>query len=381
EVGHAIGFAHNFAASTQDRASVMDYPPPRIGLKDGAPDLSDAYGSGIGAWDKAAVNWLYGTDSEAAAKAKADAVEAAGQRYITDGDSRAADAAQPWGALWDDGADPAAELTRIMAVRRAALDLFGLGAMAPGEPMAQLRRKLVPVWLLHRYQVDAAAKLVGGVAYTYAVAGAGQPQSPPVAADRQRAALAALLATLDAKALHVPDALVPLLSAGAEGNYDRQTAIELFAGAGGPVFDPLVATDVAAAVTLNALLAPARLTRLLQQHARDAALPGLDDMLDQLVAATIDAAHDDVGARIAWRTIVGLAQARRDAAGDPNVASVLDERLVSLADRLAATKAPWARSLARTLRNRDDLEALLAAQKNKPAIPPGMPIGDGEDLR
>jgi hypothetical protein len=379
EVGHSLGFAHNFAASTQDRASVMDYPPPRIGLKDGAPDLSDAYAVGIGRWDKAAVDWLYGTDSDTAAKAKSDAAEASGLRYITDGDSRGADVGQPWGALWDDGADPIAELTRIMTVRGAALDRFGMGSLAPGEPMAQLRRKLVPIWLLHRYQIDAAAKSVGGVAYAYAVAGAGHQESAPVPADQQRAALNALLATLDAKALHVPDRLLPLLSAGDQASYDKQYEIEIFTQAGGPVFDPLVAADVAATVTLDALLAPTRLTRLIQQHDRDPAALGLDEMLDKLVAATVDAARDDVGQRVAWRTVIKLAQARRDAAGDPNVGAILDERLVLLGDRLAAMKTPWARSLARTLRDRDALTALLAAQKGKPTIPPGMPIGDAAE--
>jgi len=379
EVGHAIGFQHNFAASTQDRASVMDYPPPRIGLKDGAPDLSDAYAVGIGTWDKAAVDWLYGTDSETIAKARADAAEKAGLRYITDADARGSDVGQPWAALWDDGADPVAELTRIMTVRKAALDRFGMNAMTEGEPLAQMRRKLVPIWLLHRYQVDAAAKALGGVTYAYAVAGGGHQGSAPVPASQQRAALAALLATLDAQSLHVPDRLVPLLSAGAQNNTDKQYEIEIFAQAGGPVFDPLVAADVAATVTLDALLAPARLTRVAQQHERDANLPGLTEMLDRLVAATVDTAHDDVGQRIAWRTVVSLAKARRDTAGNPNVASVLDERLVALADRMAGMGAPWARSLARTLRNRDDLEALLAAQKDKPAIPPGMPIGDSAE--
>ena len=34
EIGHTIGFAHNFAASTNNRASVMDYPHPLVNLID-----------------------------------------------------------------------------------------------------------------------------------------------------------------------------------------------------------------------------------------------------------------------------------------------------------------------------------------------------------
>jgi hypothetical protein len=376
EVGHALGFVHNFAASTQGRASVMDYPAPRVLLKDGAPDLSDAYGVGTGAWDRFVVDWLYGDDAKAAAKA--DAAVKSGLRFVSDADARAASAAQPWGSLWDDGADPAAELSRIMEVRRAALDRFGPDRLLPGEPLADLRRKLVPVWLLHRYQVDATAKLIGGVDFSYAVAGDGRDAALPVPAASQRGALDALLATLDPQALRVSDRLLPLLSGGQQGNDDRQYEIEVFATAGGPVFDPLVAADVAATVTLDALLAPARLARVAQQHARDAALPGLDDLLDRLTGVTVDRARDPIGQRIAWRTIVRLAQARRDAGAYPEVVATLDDRLATLADRLAGMKgadAAWARSLGRTLGDRAATAALLDQQKSAPRVPPGMPIG------
>ncbi|MDQ2879091.1 MAG: zinc-dependent metalloprotease [Pseudomonadota bacterium] len=184
EVGHTLGFAHNFAASTQSRASVMDYPPPRIRLIDGKPDLSDAYAIGIGAWDKASVAWLYGAPDDAAADAVAKAAVDAGMRYVHDTDARSPDTSQRWGALWDDGADPTAELTRIMTVRRSAIDRFGLAMLEPGEPVANLRRRFVPIWLLHRYEVMAAAKAIGGADFSYAVAGDGkeavQPVPPPV---------------------------------------------------------------------------------------------------------------------------------------------------------------------------------------------------------
>lgn len=176
EVGHAIGFAHNFAASTQDRASVMDYPPPRIDLVDGHPDLSHAYASAVGKWDMATVAWLYGEpppgqNTQACANAEANKIVASGLRYVQDDDARADDTAQPFTSLWDDGADPTAELNRLMRVRRVAIDRFGLQTLAPGEPVANLRRRFVPVWLLHRYQMVAAAKAIGGVDMSYALNG------------------------------------------------------------------------------------------------------------------------------------------------------------------------------------------------------------------
>lgn len=183
EVGHTLGFAHNFATSTQDRASVMDYPPRRIGLVDGKPDLSDAYAKGIGAWDIATVRWLYADASE-----QETAEAAARFRYVQDDNARAADSAYAWGGLWDDGADPVAELNRLMEVCAAALARFGLDALGPGEPVSNLRRRFVPLWLLHRYQLVAAAKHIGGLDFAYAVNGGGREAAEPVAPAQQRAA-------------------------------------------------------------------------------------------------------------------------------------------------------------------------------------------------
>jgi hypothetical protein len=217
EVGHALGLLHNFAGSTQDRASVMDYPAPRIGLVEGAPDLSDAYGMGLGAWDMFAVDWLYGhpagADPNAAARAKAAVAQRRGLRFVADENARAASSSQPWGSLWDDGPDPVAELERMMRVRAVAVSRFGPAALAPGEPAANLRRKFVPIWLLHRYQVEAAAKPLGGIESEYSVASDGREAAGYVAAATQARALDALLGTLDPTALDVPERLIPQLSA------------------------------------------------------------------------------------------------------------------------------------------------------------------------
>jgi hypothetical protein len=392
EVGHSLGFAHNFASSTQDRASVMDYPPPRILLKDGKPDLSDAYGVGVGAWDKFIVDWLYsdvppGPRGEAQLAAKAKAAADAGQRYVTDSDSRPLGAAQPWGALWDDGADPAAELGRMMQVRHAALAQFGLPALKAGEPVANLKRKYVPIYLLHRYQVDAAAKLVGGVDYGYAVKGDAHAVSPPVPAAQQRAALSALLATLAPAELDTPQALIPYLSSGQSGEPDRQYEIEVFAGAGGPVFDPLVAADVAAGLTLDNLLAADRLARLVDQHRRDPALPGADEVLDRLVAAVFTPAPGrlaEVGRQVQTRLVLDMAAAARLPTLNPAAASELETRLADLAAKLKATPGadPAERAhrlrLAALIGDRDEMARILATPKLKPTAPPGMPIGDDD---
>ena len=388
EVGHALGFMHNFAGSTQGRTSVMDYPGPNILLKGGRIDLSDAYASGIGTWDKFAVDWLYGDpapeiDPDKAADAKARAVEQAGMRFVTDIDGRSVDGPSPWGSMWDNGPDPVAELTRMMEVRRVAIAKFGPGVLRQGEPLANLRRKFVPVWLLHRYQVDAAAKLVGGVDLSYAVTGDGRPPASPVPARAQNAAIDALMQTLSASELHVPDPLIGLLSSGVNGRADAQFDREVLRNAGSAAFDPLVATDVAAQVTLDALLAPNRLTRLYAQHARDRELPGLETMLDRLTATTLPARMDETQRRIAYRTLLTMARVAGDARTAPEAAAILSDRVQRLAERLRTERgaddaAAWARGMGAMLNDTDLLKRELDQLPRVPEIPPGMPIGGAE---
>jgi len=382
EVGHSLGFAHNFAASTQDRASVMDYPAPRVKVTDGRIDLSDAYGVGLGAWDMFTVDWLYGDAPKATLAAKAAAAKL---RYITDSDARGPNSGQPWGALWDDGADSVAELRRMIAVRRVAIDQFGLDALKTGETVETLKRKYVPIYLLHRYQVEAAVKQVAGVEFSYAVKGDAGQVAPLVAPDRQRAALAALMATLAPAELDTPEKLLPLLSGGQSGETDRQHVIEVFAGMGGPVFDPLVAADVAAGVTLDPLLAPDRLTRLVDQHRRDPAQPGVGEVVDTLLATVFAPASGrqaEIARRVRWRTVLNLAAAARDVKRSPQAAAEIDLKLSDLAARLKAAPGSDASDralnlrLAALLKDGDELARVLGETKLKPETPPGMPIGD-----
>ncbi len=385
EVGHALGFAHNFAASTQGRYSVMDYPAPRIGLVNGAPDLSDAYGVGVGRWDRFTVNWLYGAATDDAARPIMAAGLAEGLRYVGDGEARPAFSAQPFGSLWDDGPEPVGELTRMLQVRQAAVSRFGPDALYPDEPVASLRRKFVPIWLLHRYQLEAAAKLIGGVDFAYALNGDGHERSPWVPVAEQRRALDALLATLEPAALEVPPALLPWLSAGWSGNADRQETIEIFRTAGGPVFDPLVASEVAAQMTLSNLLVPERLNRLeiQAQAGGDWLTPA--DVFERLIQRAIrsDLPDQALQRRVGTAIILALARVQRDSALSPSVALALSDRLQRLALDLQRTgggaQGEWARGLGRLLGDREALTAALGEQRRVPQIPPGMPIGGAED--
>jgi hypothetical protein len=381
EVGHAIGLAHNFASSTQGRYSVMDYPAPRIELENGAPSLRDAYGVGVGPWDRFAVKWLYAPTDSAARPIVAEA-RSQGLRFVADNDARPVGAGQPEGSLWDDSADPVGELRRIMEVRRVAVGRFGAHALPPGESLADLRRAFVPVWLLDRYQVEAAAKSIGGVNFPYAVSGE-QAVATTVPGSSQWAALYALLDTLSPAELTVPDQLQPLLSSGFGGSSDRQTEIEIIPTAGGPVFDPLKATEVGAMQTLNALLAPERLNRLESQHAADNQVPAPGQVFDLLLDRTLASAGNEVGRRIATTTVLALARVQRSAALSPTVQLQLSGRMDRLADRLDRIRGgdqqqDWARGLASLLRDREALDKVIADPRRIPEVPPGMPIGDGD---
>ena len=377
EVGHAIGLAHNFAASTQGRYSVMDYPGPRVLLEHGAPSLKDAYGAGVGPWDKWVIKWLYGATTDADAAPVLAQARAEGLRFVADNDARPVGAGNPEGSLWDDSADPVAELRRMMNVRQAALARFGRSSIPANQSLADLRRAFVPIWLLDRYQIEAAAKSVGGVNFPYALDGEGL-SAAPASSSSQWAALYALMDTLSPTELTVPGQLLPLLSGGFGGNSDRQSDIEIIPTAGGPVFDPLKATEVGAVQTLNALLAPQRLNRLEGQHAADASVPSPAQLTEILLSRTLAQSGNDVGRRVATTAVLSLARVQRDAQLSPTIALQLAGRLDRLAEELArsrGTEQDWARGLAALLQDREALDKALADPARLPRVPPGMPIG------
>jgi acetamidase/formamidase len=289
EVGHTLGFAHNFAASTYNRGSVMDYPAPLVKIVDGKLDLSDAYAKGIGTYDVFATKFAYtqfppGTNE---AKELAKIVEAGvadGMLFLSDDDARPAGAAHPLASLWDNGDDPVAMLRHEMEVRRIGLANFGLGNLPEGAPLSDLEAKLLPLYLHHRYQLTAALKSVGGVYYTNAVKTPGGPNPPRVAeivaADRQREALKAVLETLDVKELLIPTRILDLIPPTAFG-HDGGTA-ELFTKRTQPTFDPIGAATVAADLTISGLLQPQRAARLIEFHAKDPAYPGFEEVAKAL---------------------------------------------------------------------------------------------------
>ncbi|HSH37271.1 MAG TPA: zinc-dependent metalloprotease [Chthoniobacterales bacterium] len=303
EVGHTLGLQHNFAASASSGTSVMDYPPPFVAIgNDGKIDLSRAYGTSIGEWDKRTILYGYqhfpeGTDERAALASILQENIAKGFHYITDSDARPTGSAHPLAHLWDTGKSAVDELNRIVQVRALALSRFGEKNIRAGAPMATLENVLVPVYLAHRYQAEAAAKLIGGVDYTYAARGDGQPTNQPLPAATQRAALAAIVQTLRPEFLELPDEIIRLIPPRAPG-YDRDR--ELFEPDTGLTFDPLAAAESWINTALGLVFNPERLTRVLEQKASGKADLTAAEIVDAVFkAAGIDQQQSGYRAELA----------------------------------------------------------------------------------
>jgi hypothetical protein len=297
ETGHTLGLAHNFAASTyplppDQTVSVMDYPAPWVTIgPNGVPDVSHAYPAGIGIWDKVTIEYGYREfdkdgkpyEDEAALTTILRDAEKRGLVFISDADARPIGSAQPHAHLWDNGTDPAKELDRVLTVRAAAMQRFGVDCIREGTPLAQLEDVLVPLYLFHRYQTVAAAKEIGGLDYRYNVRGDGQMRPEIVDPGDQRHALASVLKTLSPAMLTLPQSLLQLLPPRPP---ELPRTEEDFPSRTGVTFDPVAAADSAADLTLELLFNPERDNRLVQYHAEDPTEPSLQYVIEATLNST-----------------------------------------------------------------------------------------------
>ena len=388
EVGHTLGLEHNYIASTQGRASVMDYPGPHVELRpDNTLSLADAYAKGIGAWDKVTIDWGYrefapGTNERQALDKILMNAAQHGLTFITDADSRPPGSAHPRSHLWDDGPNAVEALNRMMKIRGLALSRFGENNIAVGAPMATLDEVLVPLYFSHRYQTEAASKVLVGNEYTYALRGDGQPITAIVPAAEQRAALKALLATLDPAALTLPERILTLMPPRPPG-YPRTR--EAFPSRTGLTFDPMSAAEGAADLTTSLILNPQRAARLVQYHARNSDNPGLEEVIDALLSSTWHAGsraglERETAHRIDYIALMRLIGLALDASAPPEVRGIAAAKIAELkafiGTSLADADLKYGLTLINTFEtNPDRLELPQAAE-----IPPGQPIGDDEDV-
>jgi hypothetical protein len=284
EIGHTLGFAHNFAASAKNRASVMDYPHPTLSLENDQISYANAYDTGIGDWDKISVAYSYsdfpqGVDENQALTNLLENSARDGFRFISDSDARPLGGAHPIAHLWDNGADPTTELELLMRIRKKALNNLSLAHLRTNETYTQLEDRMVPLYLLHRYQVEAVVKLIGGVDYDYAVKGGISYTTKAVPAQQQKHAVQALINTLQPDALMLPQSLLEILPPRAFGSPRSR---ESFQSQTGVTFDPFALAHTTSHAILGMMFHPERATRLQQQAYLDGRQWSLAATIDQL---------------------------------------------------------------------------------------------------
>ena len=380
EVGHTLGLGHNYYDSTKGWISVMDYPHPQEELRaDGTIDLSHAYPARIGDWDKVSINYGYRQlpkGDEAAALGKIlDDAWAQDLRYLTNQDLDA----HPRVDQWSNGVNQADELTRLMKIRRAALDKLGEHTIRNGAPMATIEEPLVPIYMYHRYSVESTSHMIAGQDYIYAMRGDGRTPVKWVPAADQRKALDALSATLKPSELTVPKQILDAIPPRPPG-FGRHR--ELFPRTTGTTFDPLSPATVAADVTVGFVLQLDRASRMVAQHAEDATLPGLEEVIDRLAKAVFDApaatTYEQEVRRAEERVLVDRVMWLASGSPNPQVRAVASLKLQGLATR--QVQAPEAEKAQRTLLAADIKRFLeRPGDPTKPIFapdaPPGAPIG------
>jgi hypothetical protein len=382
EVGHTLGIAHNFAASEYGRESVMDYPHPLVSVKDGKISLENAYDVGMGEWDKYVIAYGYqnyndsNTELQALNRLVIDA-RAKGFRYQSDPDARQSHAANVEGHLWDNGADPVSELKRIGEVRKVAMANFGLKTIKTGATLSSLEETFAPIYLLHRFQLDAVAKVIGGVNYEYELKGdyAQAKGVKVISAKQQKEAVEAMLVTLKSDFLSIPETLTQLITPKAYGeNRNRES----FKGRTGHTFDPISAAESAAGYSLGLLLKSERLNRIAQQNEQLQGTPDiaylLNALFNQSIKHGIDKAHPQLSKRVNYVVLDQVVKAMQQENLAPEVRGDIELQLIDL--------HKWLKNKSRNVHNKVMARQLehywrlgkWQSQFKLKALPPGSPI-------
>ncbi len=384
EVGHTLGFAHNFAASTNNRASVMDYPHPKFSLKDGKIDFSDAYAVGIGDWDKVTVAYSYQEfleNEEMQLQQILNDAFTSGLRYISDSDARPKGGAHAYGHLWDNGGNIYDELYNVLKIRKIAIDNFSTDNIKSNEPYSVLEDVFVPLYFFHRYQTEATVKLIGGLDYNFAVKGGNQKVVKRVSGTVERIALQAVLQTISVDETAIPKEKLGLFPPRAMG-YGRTR--ESFKSKTGIAFDPLGAVETASEMTLNLLLHPERVTRLVTHKSLDKRQLGLSEMIDEVIVKTFKRNHSDAYKQelqnvVNLQFLEQLFYLSKSKNQYYQVNAIVDFKLNEIATLLKEKKSNgvekmYATSLVKMIENFQK-NSTSFKRKLAPKIPDGSPIG------
>ena len=385
EVGHTLGLDHNFSASFSGDASVMDYPHPNLYLdSEGKVNLDKSYRTGISPWDMLAIRYGYSNFEPGLELSGLEQVlqeaESSGIAFLTDQDARVPGSAHPTAHLWDNGQDTLTRMDELMAIRQTGLENFSPAVISAGTPLFEMERRLVPVYLLHRYQLQATAKLLAGLYYDYRLKGEKAPHLRPVNALTQEKALASLISLLQPSRLALPDNLRYLIPPPASG-YSRDR--EFFPGTTGATFDHLAPARAGAELVVRELLQAQRLARMVEQHALDPELPGASLIISALMKASWEArAPRDpyqaaIQSEVEWVVLRELMALCADNLASETAREIGTAALIHLARVVESqSRKGDAHSMVAEQEIRKFFERQLMEQPPAPDLaPPGSPIG------
>lgn len=382
EIGHTIGFAHNFAASVNDKASVMDYPHPQFSLENDEISIANAYDTGIGEWDKVTVNYSYADIPENISEREflnsvLEQAQEAGHQFISDSDARARGGAHINAHLWDNGKNATEELERILKIRKKGIGNFSVDNIRTSEPYSVLEDVFVPLYFLHRYQVEAAVKIIGGLDYNYVVKGGNNENWESATSKMQENALNAILKTLDAEIIAIPQEKLDLFPPRAFG-YNRSR--ESFKSNTGVAFDALGAPVTSANLSLSLLLHPERMARLVQQKSLDKKQLGPKEVLNELISNTIKKSHRDdylneVQEAVNYQVLLQLIKLAENESATAKVEAIANAQIDELKKWLSNKDEAFYQQMLREIENYRENPSEYKTKLNVPEIPDGSPIG------
>lgn len=381
EVGHTLGFGHNWAASINNNASVMEYPSPRITVTAaGQVELSDAFQRAIGDYDKLAVRYAYTEFTPDREKNGLESIVAEmRQRKILFTPS-----ADPRWNRYDDLASPAVYLRETMKQRKVLLERYGPDVLAAGEPYGDLRGMgLWMTYLHHRWAIDTGVRYVGGMFDNLAIKGESIAPTEIVPAPLQREVLAQLMDAIQPANLAIPERLLVSLAPSATGRDSEEFTMPT-----GPAFDHLAAARTLGAMVLEQLLEPERSARLIAFADRQPNALTFPQVLRAVLDATWNAPPDTTPLARSLRRVVqrealdAMMILGASPQATPEVRAVTLHTLVSLKASLAARGASDEVSNALVHQAQRDITKYLenptAYQPKSSALPqpPGAPIGE-----
>ena len=385
EVGHTIGLAHNFAASSKGRSSVMDYPHPTLSIKDGQVDFTDAYDTKIGDWDKVSIAYSYGEyleDEDVSLSKLLDDAFKKGARFITDQDARPLGSAHAYAHLWDNGSDVTTELENLLSIRRNSIANFSKDNIKSNQPYSVLEDVFVPLYFLHRYQTEGVIKVIGGLDYTYAIKDDGNTIVKRIPGKLERKALVSVIKTLSIEELAIPKKILDLFPPRAF-NYGRTR--ESFKSKTGVAFDPFGAVETASAMTLGILLHPERVTRLVQHNSLDSSQLGLVEVLDDLIANSFQKSYEDSYYQelqniVNYQVLNHLFHLSSNKDMYWQVNAIVNDKIDKISSLLNNSKTPGIQKIY----HNDMIKMISSFKKNPtkfkkpitPKIPDGSPIGN-----